>query len=547
MSRDFGPSRLRSRVAAGPTARSLRSRTATGYAPTSRLSTSSSASLTCAALAESIRRQRADLDRTVAYSRSIGCQRQRFLIFGDSGPAQCGPLEAQINRMESTLAALENQVQRSGAAVEAQRAALAASYDANCRGAAAQPGARRARDSGAPVRRAPEQDPVIGTEPGDPAGGGAITTLGGGAVNATLCVRKCDGYYFPISGAPAVARSRGSQALCSGLLPQCRGRTVPAAPARQGRRRRGAGRHALYLPAQRVPLSPVLDPSCTCRPAGQSWSEALAEAERLVGDAPQRRRRDGGEGAGALPCAQAPARPAPRRAPKPPSQAPAARRPLPRRPGGATARGAAPPLRASGSSRPPERSAQGSSPCGGTERRVVIRPTARGRTCGWSRRRSGRCGSSPRRAEARFRRSLRRARRRPEPAQRPVPADQRQQRLQLRAVVEAGEREAKRHEQGLALAAGRLLHGVGPGGPVVLRPRLAAGARRPRPAQGSIRLLDRPARSSPATTATSRRGIATAGEIAAHGAARTARRPDAHGREPVRDGHVAADDAGAAR
>ena len=31
---------------------------------------------------ETIRRQRAELERTIAYSRSIGCQRQRFLIFG---------------------------------------------------------------------------------------------------------------------------------------------------------------------------------------------------------------------------------------------------------------------------------------------------------------------------------------------------------------------------------------------------------------------------------------------------------------------------------
>ncbi|MGL4443369.1 MAG: DUF2865 domain-containing protein, partial [Alsobacter sp.] len=43
--------------------------------------------------AASIQRQRAELDRTVAYSRSIGCQRQRFLMFGEPPPPQCGQIE----------------------------------------------------------------------------------------------------------------------------------------------------------------------------------------------------------------------------------------------------------------------------------------------------------------------------------------------------------------------------------------------------------------------------------------------------------------------
>ena len=231
--------------------------------------------------AAAIQRQRAELDRTVAYSRSIGCQRQRFLMFGEPPPPQCGQIEAQINRMASNLAAMESQADRyGGGAVEAQRTALIAAYDANCRGV----------PPPAPVRGQPgfferlfgdqQEDPVTGMEP--PPLPPEEFGLGGGAVK-TLCVRKCDGYYFPISGRTSRAGIENDQALCAASCPNAEVELFMQ-PAD------GSAENAVALDGTPYSALPnafryrkTLDAACTCRRPGQNWTETLSEAERLVG------------------------------------------------------------------------------------------------------------------------------------------------------------------------------------------------------------------------------------------------------------------------
>jgi hydroxypyruvate isomerase len=45
-------------------------------------------------------RQRSEIDRTVAYAQSLGCDRRQFLIFGSPPPPQCGAINAQIGKMQ---------------------------------------------------------------------------------------------------------------------------------------------------------------------------------------------------------------------------------------------------------------------------------------------------------------------------------------------------------------------------------------------------------------------------------------------------------------
>lgn len=231
--------------------------------------------------AASIQRQRAELDRTVAYSRSIGCQRQRFLMFGEPPPPQCGQLEAQINRMASNLAALESQADRyGGGAVEAHRAALVAAYDANCRGLPPPTPARGAPGFFERLFGDQQEDPVTGMEP--PPLPAEDFGLGGGAVK-TICVRKCDGYYFPISGRSSRGAFDGEQALCTASCPNAEVELF-LQPVD------GKADDAVALdgtPYSSLPNAfryrQTFDSSCSCRRPGQSWSEALADAERLVG------------------------------------------------------------------------------------------------------------------------------------------------------------------------------------------------------------------------------------------------------------------------
>jgi hypothetical protein len=232
--------------------------------------------------AESIRRLRSDLDRTIAYARSIGCQKARIPFFGDSAPAQCGALEAQINRLESNLGATQDQAQRGVAQAEGQRAAIAAAYEAQCRGTPTQ--ARSAAQPGLLERLfgvVPEQDPY--QEPEQPVEPGPVDPMAGGSFK-TLCVRKCDGYYFPISQSATRARFDADASLCQASCPNAEvelflqpiGREADAAVATDGTPYTALPNAFHYRKA--------VDSSCSCRKPGQSWADTLADAERMIGD-----------------------------------------------------------------------------------------------------------------------------------------------------------------------------------------------------------------------------------------------------------------------
>ncbi|WP_460449555.1 DUF2865 domain-containing protein [Alsobacter sp. SYSU BS001988] len=236
------------------------------------------------AIVEQIQRQRGELNRTIAYARSIGCQRQRFLIFGDPPPPECPSVEAKINSLEAGLAQLDAQAQRvGGGSLEAQRASLSAAYDANCRGA--QPGAAASRQPGlferlfgSPVDEVPampEDEPPQG-----PLDGGQQAAVNSGK---TLCVRKCDGFYFPISQFASRGRFETDASLCQASCPnaevelyvQPSGREADAAVSL-------AGSPYTALP-NAFKYRKSFDPSCACRKDGQSWVEALANAEKIIG------------------------------------------------------------------------------------------------------------------------------------------------------------------------------------------------------------------------------------------------------------------------
>src|SRR3984957_4602058 len=72
-----------------------------------------------------VERQRAELSRTSAYARSLGCENHKFLVFGWDPPPQCGDLNGQISRMQANLADL--QARAGGGAGD-----LVARYNAEC-------------------------------------------------------------------------------------------------------------------------------------------------------------------------------------------------------------------------------------------------------------------------------------------------------------------------------------------------------------------------------------------------------------------------------
>ncbi|MBV9065427.1 MAG: hypothetical protein JO004_06630, partial [Methylobacteriaceae bacterium] len=135
--------------------------------------------------AAAAQKQRAELDRTVAYAHSIGCDRSGFLFFGPQPPAQCPGINARIQQMRGSLAQLQGQM-RGGA-----RGTLIAQYNAYCRGGAqvanTQPRGFFDQLFGGGLGAQPE---VMAPPPED-------DTPRGGSM--AVCVKSCDGSFFPVS------------------------------------------------------------------------------------------------------------------------------------------------------------------------------------------------------------------------------------------------------------------------------------------------------------------------------------------------------------
>ena len=230
--------------------------------------------------AASASRQRSELARTSAYANSIGCNNQKFLFFGSEPPPQCGEIKGQIARMQANLADLEA---RSGGA----REELVARYNAACANAPRQPSnIFEALFGGG--GRAPQQEPMNpdALSPDEQQQTiensienekkGANVSAGGYAV----CVRTCDGSFFPISYSGAGSRLED---VCRSLCPNADvqlysfpfGGTIEQAVSVTGER-------YVDMP-NALKFQQSYDATCSCRRKGESWAQALAAAEAKYG------------------------------------------------------------------------------------------------------------------------------------------------------------------------------------------------------------------------------------------------------------------------
>jgi len=224
---------------------------------------------------DAAQRQATELDRTVAYSNSIGCGRRQFLFFDDS-PRECSAIGQQITRMRSNLAQLRQDAAQAGGD-DATRRELVARFDSACRG---QPQQRNAggffdnlfgRSTPSNAMDMPlEGEPLTPEEPG--SGSHAV------------CVRSCDGGFFPVSYSANRMRYQELGELCQAMCPNVETQLFTMAFGREVEQSVSAadGRpYSAHPNAGRFRTK--YDPACTCKKADQSWSEALGNAERLLG------------------------------------------------------------------------------------------------------------------------------------------------------------------------------------------------------------------------------------------------------------------------
>ena len=221
---------------------------------------------------EAAGKQQADLDRLQAQAKRRGCESGFFSLFTGQAP-ECQPLNAQIQQLRDTLDRTMSDLERiktgNSYNQEGQRRQLIGELAQN--------------NCGQQYRAAAAEGPS-----------GFLDTLFGGAAHIinpsgdgapagtfrTVCVRSCDGYYFPISYSTVQSRFADDQRTCQ--------RECPATDA-QLYTYRNPGEdinQAVSLAGQSYTALPTafqyrkeFNAACSCRKPGQSWADALKGAD----------------------------------------------------------------------------------------------------------------------------------------------------------------------------------------------------------------------------------------------------------------------------
>jgi hypothetical protein len=213
---------------------------------------------------DAVNRQQFEVDRLVAQSRRMSCENSGFFSIFSNPPPQCGGLSRQIDQQRNALERLQNQLEQlSGGTTEraSQRQSLLIALGNNGCGAQYRSAALQGQQGGF-------FDRLFGGFSGQPG------AMGGGF--RTICVRSCDGFYFPISYATTSDRFRDDDQTCQRMCPAAEvslytyhnpGEEVAQAVSLNGR---------LYteLPTA-FSYRKAVNPACSCRRPGESWANAL--------------------------------------------------------------------------------------------------------------------------------------------------------------------------------------------------------------------------------------------------------------------------------
>lgn len=185
--------------------------------------------------------------------------------------------------MRSNLARLEARTQGDGRNRQAQRNALLARYDAQCR----QRIARRTPErrgffeqlfgGGQRYREMPIQPPTTG--PIDPD-----EQLDQGPRHGpkAVCVRTCDGGFFPVSYSARRRNLPDLNDLCEALCPNTEVKLFTYIPGRDINQSVSIDGEPYSDLANAGKYKTTYNPSCTCKPPGKSWARVLQRAEGLL-------------------------------------------------------------------------------------------------------------------------------------------------------------------------------------------------------------------------------------------------------------------------
>jgi hypothetical protein len=217
-------------------------------------------------------RQQGELDRVTAQGRQMGCEGRGFFSLFSGQPPQCGPINNQIQQTRANLDRTLYDLQRlqgNTADREAQRRTILASLGQSDCGPQYRAYANRGPGNFFESLFGPGS--IINPDPPQPAVSDTYKTV---------CVRTCDGYFFPISYSTVPGKFPEDEKVCQRLCPASEaalysyrnpGEDVSQAVS-------ASGRSYSELPTA-FSYRKALNPACTCKLNGQTWAEALKQLD----------------------------------------------------------------------------------------------------------------------------------------------------------------------------------------------------------------------------------------------------------------------------
>ena len=280
---------------------------------------------------DSAAKQEAELNRVTAQAKNMGCDSSGFFSLFNQNAAQCAPVNAQIQKMRGNLDQINAGLsQLQGPANidrdNQRRSVLTALAQSNC---------------------GPQYANMA-----NQGGGGFFGGLFGGntatpdmgppsSTYRTVCVRTCDGFFFPVSYATVPSRFADDERTCKQLCPAAEATLFtfrnPGEDINQAVSI--SGQPYTSLP-NAFKYRQEFSQACSCKAAGQSWADALKtiderssaaengdiivtdeNAKKLAQPPGAGRAAKGKDPKGAAPAqAAAPAAPAPAAAAPPPAK-----------------------------------------------------------------------------------------------------------------------------------------------------------------------------------------------------------------------------------
>jgi len=221
---------------------------------------------------DSATKQQAELDRVTSQAKRMGCDSSGFFSLFTGQAAQCGPVNNQIQQMRANLDQITTSLERlrsgglGGNDRENQRRSVLLALAQNSCGP---------QYANAVQQQGPGN--FLNNLFGNVSPGAPPADLGPpSGTYRTVCVRSCDGGYFPISFATVPTRFPDDEKSCKALCPAAEANLYayrnPGEDINQ----------AVSVSGQPYTSSPnafrfrqEFNPSCSCKATGQTWSEAL--------------------------------------------------------------------------------------------------------------------------------------------------------------------------------------------------------------------------------------------------------------------------------